>query len=114
MAASDGSVFTQTTDQFTRPTTGRQGFLTALGTVGATAITGRVSGADSGTDSPLVEVNVGYAAASGLDAGIAVGIEYVAEQDWDVANLRLGGPEPAGVLEDAVADATDRGVLLVR
>lgn len=49
----------------------------------------------------------------GSTAAVAAGVEFVADQGWDVANLSLGGTEPVEVLADAVADAYERGVLVV-
>jgi len=49
----------------------------------------------------------------GSAAGIAAGVEFVADQGWDVANLSLGETGRVDVLADAVADAYERGVLLV-
>lgn len=49
----------------------------------------------------------------GSAASIAAGVEFVADRGWDVANLSLGVAERFEVLADAVADAYERGVLLV-
>ncbi|UPV74125.1 S8 family serine peptidase [Halorussus limi] len=58
-----------------------------------------------------VKVLDGYGAGSYSD--IAAGVEYVANQGWDVANISLGGSSGSSVLRDAVQYATDNGVLLV-
>lgn len=49
---------------------------------------------------------------SGSYSGIAAGIEYVADQGWDVASLSLGGGQSSAVA-DAVQYAYNRGVLIV-
>ncbi|QKY19314.1 S8 family peptidase [Halolamina sp. CBA1230] len=49
----------------------------------------------------------------GSVAGVAAGVEFVADRGWDVANLSLGEAERSEMLADAVADAHERGVLLV-
>ena len=50
---------------------------------------------------------------SGSYSDIAAGIEYVADQGWDVANLSLGASSGSQALKDACVYAYDRGVLLV-
>lgn len=46
-------------------------------------------------------------------ADAAAGISYVSRGGWDVANMSFGFPEPSQLLEDAIAYAHGRGVLLV-
>lgn len=45
-------------------------------------------------------------------ADVAAGIEYTADQEWDVGGLSLGGSK-SSVVEDACEYAYDKGVLLV-
>lgn len=52
------------------------------------------------------------ATGTGTDTDVAKGLEHVAEQEWDVANMSFGGPQ-SSVLGDAVEFAHDAGVLLV-
>ncbi|WP_243700404.1 S8 family peptidase [Halorussus pelagicus] len=58
-----------------------------------------------------VKVLDDYGAGSYSD--IAAGIEYVADQGWDVANLSLGASSGSQALKDAVEYAERNGVLLV-
>ncbi|WP_135854541.1 S8 family peptidase [Halorussus salinus] len=60
----------------------------------------------------LHSVKVLGANGGGSYSDIASGIEYVADQGWDVANLSLGGSASSAV-EDACRYAYDNGVLLV-
>ena len=48
----------------------------------------------------------------GSFSDVAAGLEYVADQSWDVANMSLGGGS-SSVVEDAVNYAYDRGVFMV-
>ncbi|MFC7080088.1 S8 family peptidase [Halorussus caseinilyticus] len=48
----------------------------------------------------------------GSYSDIAAGIEYVADQGWDIANLSLGGSASSAV-KDAVKYADSKGVLMV-
>jgi subtilisin len=50
---------------------------------------------------------------SGSYSDIAAGIEYVADQGWDVGSLSLGGDSGSSALKDAVQYATNNGVFLV-
>ncbi|MFB6172438.1 MAG: S8 family serine peptidase [Haloarculaceae archaeon] len=50
---------------------------------------------------------------SGSLSDVAAGIEYVADQGWDVGSMSLGASSGAQTLEDACTYATDWGVLLV-
>lgn len=52
------------------------------------------------------------ATGTGTDTDVAKGLEHVAEQEWDVANMSFGGPQ-SSVLGDAVEFAHDAGVSLV-
>jgi subtilisin len=49
---------------------------------------------------------------SGSWSGVAAGIEYVADQGWDVASMSLGGGH-SNLVADAVAYAAGAGVVLV-
>lgn len=64
------------------------------------------------TDATLHAVKVLSGSGSGSYSDIAAGIEYVADQGWDVASLSLGGSR-SSVVTDAVQYAYNRGVLLV-
>lgn len=64
------------------------------------------------TEATLHAVKVLSGAGIGLTSDVAKGIEYTADQGWDVGNLSLGGDE-AEVLKDAVEYASSKGVLLV-
>ncbi len=64
------------------------------------------------TDATLHAVKVLSGSGSGSYSDIAAGIEYVADQGWDVASLSLGGSQ-SSVVTDAVQYAYNRGVLLV-
>ncbi|MCO8244143.1 MULTISPECIES: S8 family peptidase [unclassified Haladaptatus] len=48
----------------------------------------------------------------GSYSDIAAGIEYVANQGWDVGSLSLGGSSGSSALQDAVSYAYDNGVFL--
>lgn len=50
---------------------------------------------------------------AGYWSDIAAGIEWVADQGYDVANISLGGSSASSTVEDACRYAYDRGVLLV-
>nr|WP_238392233.1 S8 family peptidase [Halorussus amylolyticus] len=65
------------------------------------------------TQATLHAVKVLDKRGSGSFSDIAAGIEYVADQGWDVANLSLGASSGSQAIEDACAYADDRGVLLV-
>ncbi|PSP54574.1 peptidase S8 [Halobacteriales archaeon QS_1_67_19] len=64
-------------------------------------------------DATLHAVKVLDKCGSGSYSDIAAGIEYVADQGWDVGSLSLGGDSGSSALKDAVQYATDNGVLLV-
>lgn len=64
------------------------------------------------TNATLHAVKVLNFFGSGSFSDIAAGIEYVADQGWDVASLSLGGDYSAAVA-DAVDYAYNRGVLVV-
>ncbi|WP_101296720.1 S8 family peptidase [Halegenticoccus soli] len=64
------------------------------------------------TNPTLHAVKVLDSRGGGSYSDIAAGIEYVADQGWDVASLSLGGGKSYTV-EDAVEYAYSRGVLLV-
>lgn len=64
-------------------------------------------------DATLHSVKVLNDYGAGSYSDIAAGIEYVADQGWDVGNLSLGGSSGSSVLKDAVEYATNNGVLLV-
>ncbi|PSQ45806.1 peptidase S8 [Halobacteriales archaeon SW_6_65_15] len=65
------------------------------------------------TEATLHAVKVLDCSGSGSFSDIAAGIEYVADQGWDVGSLSLGGSSDSSALRDAVQYATDNGVLLV-
>jgi subtilisin len=50
---------------------------------------------------------------SGSYSDIAAGVEYVADQGWDVGSMSLGGSSGSQTLKDACSYAVDRGVFLV-
>jgi subtilisin len=50
---------------------------------------------------------------TGYLSDIAAGIEYTANQGWDVASLSLGSSSDASTLQDACRYAADEGVLVV-
>ncbi|WP_135827038.1 S8 family peptidase [Halorussus ruber] len=64
------------------------------------------------TEATLHAVKVLDCAGSGSMSDIAAGIEYVANQGWDVASMSLGGSS-SSALKDAVQYASDKGVFLV-
>ena len=64
------------------------------------------------SESTLHPVKVLNAEGKGNTDDVAKGIEYVAKQGWDVANLSFG-TEQSDLLADAVRFADERGVLLV-
>ncbi|MHC3438689.1 S8 family serine peptidase [Natrialbaceae archaeon A-gly3] len=64
-------------------------------------------------DAELYAVKVLGGDGNGSDSDIAAGIEWCADNDIDVINMSLGGPEPGQVLEDALEYAYERGVLIV-
>ncbi|UPM43022.1 S8 family peptidase [Halocatena salina] len=64
------------------------------------------------TNATLHAVKVLDSRGGGSYSDIAAGIEYVADQGWDVASLSLGGSYSAAVA-DAVDYAYNRGVLVV-
>lgn len=82
------------------------------GVVGAADNDIGVVGVSPGATLHPVKVLLGVVG-GGSAAAIAAGVEFVADQGWEVANLSLGQPGPINVLADAVADAYERGVLLV-
>lgn len=82
------------------------------GVVGAVDNEVGVVGVSPAATLHAVKVLVGVLG-GGSAAAIAAGLEYVADRGWDVANLSLGETERVEVLADAVADAAERGVLLV-
>ncbi|WP_276282106.1 S8 family peptidase [Halorussus caseinilyticus] len=65
------------------------------------------------TEATLHAVKVLDCAGSGSFSDIAAGVEYVADQGWDVASLSLGGDSSSQTLKDAVQYANDSGVLVV-
>ncbi len=65
------------------------------------------------TAATLHAVKVLDCAGSGTFSDIAAGVEYVANQGWDVASLSLGGDSGSQTLHDAIQYADDNGVLVV-
>ncbi|WP_440990278.1 S8 family peptidase [Haloarchaeobius baliensis] len=64
------------------------------------------------TQATLHAVKVLDCQGSGSYSDIAAGIEYVADQGWDVGSMSLGG-SASSVVEDACQYAVNNGVLLV-
>jgi subtilisin len=64
------------------------------------------------TEATLHAVKVLDCSGRGSYSDIAAGIEYTADQGWDVASMSLGGSQ-SNIVADAVEYAYDRGVLLV-
>lgn len=64
------------------------------------------------TAATLHAVKVLDCSGHGYYSDIAAGIEYTADQGWDVANMSIIGSR-SNVVADAIAYADDRGVLLV-
>lgn len=65
------------------------------------------------TEATLHAVKVMNAIGSGSTSDVARGIEWTANQGYDVGNLSIGSDSPSSVLKDAVEYATRKGVLLV-
>jgi subtilisin len=65
------------------------------------------------TDATLHSVKVLDSTGGGTYSDIAAGIEYVANQGWDVASMSLGGSSGSQTLKDAVSFAESEGVFLV-
>ncbi|PSP56341.1 serine protease [Halobacteriales archaeon QS_1_67_19] len=65
------------------------------------------------TEATLHAVKVLDSNGSGSFSDVAAGIEYVADQGWDVASMSLGGSSGSSTVKDACQYAYDRGVLLV-
>lgn len=81
---------------------------------------GTADGVDNGkgvigvsTDATLHAVKVLDKCGSGSISDIAAGIEYVANQGWDVASMSLGASSGSSALKDAVQFADSNGVFLV-
>ena len=65
------------------------------------------------TEATLHAVKVLDKRGSGSFSDIAAGVEYVADQGWDVGSMSLGGSSGSRTLKDACAYAVDNGVFLV-
>ncbi|WP_123536025.1 S8 family peptidase [Halosimplex salinum] len=65
------------------------------------------------TDATLHAVKVLDGCGSGSLSDVAAGVEYVADQGWDVASLSLGASSGDQTLQDACQYAENNGVLLV-
>jgi subtilisin len=65
------------------------------------------------TEATLHAVKVLDSRGSGSFSDIAAGIEYTADQGWDVASMSLGASSGSQTVEDACAYAYGNGVLLV-
>ncbi|HZE17137.1 MAG TPA: S8 family peptidase, partial [Mycobacterium sp.] len=65
------------------------------------------------TQATLHAVKVLNSRGSGTYSDIAAGIEYVANQGWDVGSMSLGGSSGSSTLHDAVQYAVNNGVFLV-
>lgn len=81
------------------------------GTADAAANTEGVVGVS--TEATLHAVKVLGTCGSGSFSDIAAGIEYVANQGWDVASMSLGGSSGSSAMKDAVSFAASEGVFLV-
>ncbi|WP_276301567.1 S8 family serine peptidase [Halorussus lipolyticus] len=64
-------------------------------------------------DATLHSVKVLDDYGAGSYSDIAAGVEYVADQGWDVGNISLGGSSGSQTLKDACTYAQNNGVLLV-
>jgi subtilisin len=65
------------------------------------------------TEATLHAVKVLDKCGSGSYSDIAAGVEYVADQGWDVGSMSLGGSSGSQTLQDACQYAYDKGVFLV-
>jgi subtilisin len=65
------------------------------------------------TEATLHAVKVLDSQGSGSFSDIAAGVEYVADQGWDVASMSLGASSGSATLQDACQYAADNGVFLV-
>ncbi|WP_439026151.1 S8 family peptidase [Haloarchaeobius sp. DT45] len=65
------------------------------------------------TQATLHAVKVLDKCGSGSFSDIAAGVEYVADQGWDVASMSLGGSSGSSALRDACQYAESAGVFLV-
>ena len=65
------------------------------------------------TNATLHAVKVLDKRGSGTYSDIAAGVEYVADQGWDVGSMSLGGSSGSQALRDAVQYAQSNGVFLV-
>jgi subtilisin len=65
------------------------------------------------TDATLHAVKVLDKRGSGSFSDVAAGIQYTADQGWDVGSMSLGASSGSSTVKDACQYATDEGVLLV-
>jgi len=65
------------------------------------------------TQATLHAIKVLDADGSGYFSDVAAGIEYVANQGWDVGSMSLGASSGSSTVKDACQYATENGVLLV-
>ncbi len=65
------------------------------------------------TEATLHAVKVLDKCGSGSFSDIAAGVQYVADQGWDVGSMSLGASSGSQTLKDACQYAVDRGVFLV-
>ena len=65
------------------------------------------------TEATLHAVKVLDSGGGGTFSDIAAGVEYVADQGWDVASMSLGASTGSSTLQDAVQYAVSNGVLVV-
>lgn len=65
------------------------------------------------TETTLHPVKVLNALGAGSVSDIAAGIEYVAQQGWDVGSMSLGASQGSSLLRDACTYAIEQGTLLV-
>ncbi|MFB6220618.1 MAG: S8 family peptidase, partial [Halolamina sp.] len=65
------------------------------------------------TEATLHAVKVLDKRGSGSYSDVAAGIEYTADQGWDIGSMSLGGSSDSQTVRDACRYAYDKGVLLV-
>lgn len=107
----EGTALVEAGTDYAEPWDDDQGHGTHVaGTAGAVDDDGGVVGV--ATEATLHAVKVLDSAGSGYYSDVAAGIQWVADQGYDVANLSLGGSH-SNAVADAVEHAYDAGVLVV-
>ncbi|RRJ33840.1 peptidase S8 [Halocatena pleomorpha] len=81
------------------------------GTVGAIDNSGGVVGVSP--DATLHAIKVLSSSGVGSASDIAAGVDHVAKQGWEVANLSLGSSHDSKLIQDACSYAAEQGTLLV-